>query len=316
MQREPEGTKLQKRSLKIKDNSLSLFLKKGSKIKSRQELKKTFVRNGIFYIFKVKKLLNKKTIYLPKCFGSITKHEHVNIDDISDLKKYYNLINSKKVDAIFGSRFISGSKVINYPKQKYLLNRIFNFIVSIIFFNRYNDFTNAFKIYKKKTLINLLPFVSEHFNIFLELPLKIIIRKFKYKIVPIKWKNRKNENGSLEPNDVTSVADFQKMGQKGYCTSHLGFGDNDDCRGWLVGEENKGLYYMFLMMNAARIAVGRGASAIATAAYNASLNYANERPQGRKLSSDGKKNPDEKPSLIIEHPDVRRMLLFQKSMLI
>ena len=71
---------------------------------------------------------------------------------------------------------------------------------------------------------------------------------------------------------------------------------------------------MFLMMNAARIAVGRGASAIATAAYNASLNYANERPQGRKLSSDGKKNPDEKPSLIIEHPDVRRMLLFQKSM--
>jgi len=71
---------------------------------------------------------------------------------------------------------------------------------------------------------------------------------------------------------------------------------------------------MFLMMNAARIAVGRGASAIATAAYHASLNYANERPQGRKLSASGKKNPDEKPSLIIEHPDVRRMLLLQKSM--
>lgn len=130
-------------------------------------------------------------------------------------------------------------------------------------------------------------------------------------IVP---KNRPNNDGSLEYNDVSTLGDFQKMGQKGYCTSHLGFGDNDDCRGWLVGEENKGLYYMFLMMNAARIAVGRGASAIATAAYNASLNYANERPQGRKLSSDGKKNPDEKPSLIIEHPDVRRMLLFQKSM--
>ena len=130
-------------------------------------------------------------------------------------------------------------------------------------------------------------------------------------IVP---KNRPNNDGSLEHNDVSTLGDFQKMGQKGYCTSHLGFGDNDDCRGWLVGEENKGLYYMFLMMNAARIAVGRGASAIATAAYNASLNYANERPQGRKLSSDGKKNPDEKPSLIIEHPDVRRMLLFQKSM--
>jgi len=70
---------------------------------------------------------------------------------------------------------------------------------------------------------------------------------------------------------------------------------------------------MFLMMNAARIAVGRGASAIASAAYYASLQYANERPQGRKLSSDGKKNPDENQSLIIEHPDVRRMLLLQKA---
>ena len=130
-------------------------------------------------------------------------------------------------------------------------------------------------------------------------------------IVP---KNRPDDNGLLEFNDVNTIGDFKKMGQKGYCTSHLGFGDKEDCRGWLVGEENKGLYYMFLMMNAARIAVGRGASAIATAAYHSSLNYANERPQGRKLSSDGKKNPDEKPSLIIEHPDVRRMLLLQKSM--
>ena len=130
-------------------------------------------------------------------------------------------------------------------------------------------------------------------------------------IVP---KNRLNKSGSLDYNDVNTIGDFQKMGQKGYCTSHLSFGDNNDCRAWLVGEENKGLYYMFLMMNAARIAVGRGASAIATAAYHASLNYAKERPQGRKLSSDGKKNPDEKPSLIIEHPDVRRMLLLQKSM--
>ncbi len=126
-------------------------------------------------------------------------------------------------------------------------------------------------------------------------------------------KNRPIENGSLAWNDVTTVADFQKLGQKGYCTTHLGFGDKEDCRGWLVGEPNKGLHYMFLMMNAARIAVGRGASAIASAAYYASLEYANERPQGRKLSSDGKKNPDEKQTLIINHPDVRRMLLQQKS---
>ncbi|MGK0325151.1 MAG: butyryl-CoA dehydrogenase [Polaribacter sp.] len=126
-------------------------------------------------------------------------------------------------------------------------------------------------------------------------------------------KNRPKQDGALEYNDVMTIADFQKMGQRGYCTTHLGFGDTDDCRGWLVGEEHKGLNQMFLMMNGARIAVGRGAAAIAMAAYRASLQYANERPQGRKLSADGKKNPSEKQSLIIEHPDVRRMLLLQKS---
>jgi butyryl-CoA dehydrogenase len=127
-------------------------------------------------------------------------------------------------------------------------------------------------------------------------------------------KMRIQEDGELLFNDVTTVADFEKMGQKGYCTTHLSFGDKDDCQGYLVGEENNGLNYMFLMMNGARIAVGRGASAIACGAYYASLEYANERPQGRKLSSDGTKNLKDKQSLIIEHPDVRRMLLLQKSM--
>ena len=126
-------------------------------------------------------------------------------------------------------------------------------------------------------------------------------------------KNRLTASGELEPNDVTTVADFQKMGQRGYATTHLGFGDTDDCQGYLVGEPNKGLHYMFLMMNAARIAVGLGSSAIASAAYYASLQYANERPQGRKLTSDGTKDINDKQALIVEHPDVRRMLMLQKS---
>ena len=126
-------------------------------------------------------------------------------------------------------------------------------------------------------------------------------------------KNRPTAEGALRFNDVTTVADFQKMGQKGYCTTHLFFGDKDDCTGWLVGEAHKGLKYMFLMMNGARIGVGRGAAAIATAAYHASLNYANERPQGRKLTSTGKKDVDQEQTLIINHPDVRRMLLLQKT---
>lgn len=126
-------------------------------------------------------------------------------------------------------------------------------------------------------------------------------------------KKRIAADGSLASNDVTTVADFQKMGQKGYCTTHLFFGDKEDCTGWLVGEANKGLKYMFLMMNGARIAVGRGAAAIATAAYHASLNYANERPQGRELQSSGKKDASAEQTLIVNHPDVRRMLLLQKA---
>ncbi|TXD85259.1 acyl-CoA dehydrogenase [Subsaximicrobium wynnwilliamsii] len=125
-------------------------------------------------------------------------------------------------------------------------------------------------------------------------------------------KNRLDDHGNLEDNNVTTVGDFQKMGQKGYCTTHLFFGDKEDCSGWLVGEPNKGLKYMFLMMNGARIAVGRGAAAIATGAYHASLNYAKERPQGRELQKTGKKDASQEQTMIINHPDVRRMLLLQK----
>jgi len=112
-------------------------------------------------------------------------------DNIDDLKNYYNIIKNEKVDAVFGSRFIEGSKVIDYPKKKFILNRVFNLITKLLFFSDYNDFTNAFKIYKKEVLLKTLPLVSESFNIFLELPLKIISRKMNYKIIPISWTNRK-----------------------------------------------------------------------------------------------------------------------------
>ncbi|MEP0132298.1 MAG: acyl-CoA dehydrogenase [Eudoraea sp.] len=125
-------------------------------------------------------------------------------------------------------------------------------------------------------------------------------------------KNRQSATGDLTFNDVTTFADFQKMGQKGYCTTHLFFGHNDDCKGWLVGEPNQGLKYMFMMMNGARIAVGRGAAAITMAAYQASLAYARERPQGRSLTNTGKKDVAQEQTLIINHPDVKRMLLLQK----
>ena len=112
-------------------------------------------------------------------------------DSIDDLEKYYNIIKDEDIDAVFGSRFIKGSKVIDYPKKKLILNRIFNIITKLLFISDYNDFTNAFKIYKKNALLKTFPLVSESFNIFLEMPLKIISRKMKYKIIPITWINRK-----------------------------------------------------------------------------------------------------------------------------
>ncbi len=112
-------------------------------------------------------------------------------DDINDLKRYNNLMQQDDIDAILGSRFMKDSRVKGYPFQKLILNRIFNFFVSIIFFNKYNDYTNAFKIYKKKTLIEIMPLISESFNIFLEIPLKIISRNYNYKIISINWITRK-----------------------------------------------------------------------------------------------------------------------------
>lgn len=126
-------------------------------------------------------------------------------------------------------------------------------------------------------------------------------------------KKRLNEAGELEGNDVQTAGEFAKMGQRGYCTTHLVFGEEGDCHGYLVGKPHQGLRYMFQMMNEARISTGRGATGIASAAYYASLQYANERPQGRRIQNSGKKDPSTGQTLIINHPDVRRMLMLQKA---
>ena len=119
-------------------------------------------------------------------------------DSIDDLEKYYDIIKNENIDAVFGSRFIEGAKLIDYPKKKLILNRIFNIVTKLLFISKYNDFTNAFKIYKKEALLKTFPLVSESFNIFLELPLKIISRKMKYKIIPISWINRKKGTSKFD----------------------------------------------------------------------------------------------------------------------
>lgn len=119
-----------------------------------------------------------------------------------------------------------------------------------------------------------------------------------------------HEDGSLgEANDVKLVGLLHKMGYRGTTSTVLQFGDNNQCHGYLIGEPHQGLKYMFKMMNEARIGVGTGAAMIGYRGYLESLDYAKNRPQGRALSS---KDPSSKPINIIEHTDVKRMLLAQK----
>jgi butyryl-CoA dehydrogenase len=117
-------------------------------------------------------------------------------------------------------------------------------------------------------------------------------------------------DGQLVPNDVNVAGIYHKLGYRGSPITQLSLGERDDCRGYLVGEPHKGLSYMFQMMNEARIDVGLSAAAIASAAYYAALEYTRERPQGRRLSE---KDPNLPPVPIIEHPDVKRMLLCQRA---
>jgi len=121
---------------------------------------------------------------------------------------------------------------------------------------------------------------------------------------------RSNENGALEYNDVFCGGIEHKLGYRGCPICQLNMGENKDCRGYLVGKPNHGLAYMFQMMNEARVGVGLGAVAKATAAYYASLEYARQRLQGRRLME---KNPNAPMIAIINHPDIKRMLLFQRA---
>jgi alkylation response protein AidB-like acyl-CoA dehydrogenase len=121
---------------------------------------------------------------------------------------------------------------------------------------------------------------------------------------------RRVENGALVPNDVTVSQVFHKLGYRGAPITELCLGDQGRCLGHLVGEPHRGLSYMFQMMNEARIGVGIGAAGIASAAYYAALAYTRGRRQGRKPAE---KDPTRPPIPLIEHADVKRMLLFQRS---
>jgi alkylation response protein AidB-like acyl-CoA dehydrogenase len=125
-------------------------------------------------------------------------------------------------------------------------------------------------------------------------------------------KRRPSEDagGALVDNDVSVTGVIHKIGWRGLPSVALAFGERGDCRGWLVGEPHRGIYHMFQMMNEARLMVGMNGVASASAAYHEALAYATTRLQGRPPSAKSSRTP---PVAIVEHADVRRMLLRQKS---
>ena len=110
-------------------------------------------------------------------------------DDPRDLVRYHRIL-LQGYDCVFGSRFMSGARVRDYPKIKLVINRVVNLGIRMLFRHGYNDTTNAFKAYRREVIDNIKPLVSNHFNLTVEMPLKAVIRGHSYAIVPISWQGR------------------------------------------------------------------------------------------------------------------------------
>jgi dolichol-phosphate mannosyltransferase len=124
-------------------------------------------------------------------------------DDPNDLVRYHRLL-EEGYDCAFGSRFVNGSAVRNYPKLKLAINRIANLGVRILFRHGYNDTTNAFKAYRREVIETVQPLLSNHFNLTVELPLKAIVRGHSYAVIPISWTNRTVGSSKLSLTEMGS----------------------------------------------------------------------------------------------------------------
>jgi dolichol-phosphate mannosyltransferase len=143
-------------------------------------------------------------------------------DDPADLVAYYRKM-QEGYDCVFGSRWVKGGRVVDYPAHKKLLNRIVNNMVKTLFRLRYNDCTNAFKLYRRHTMDGLKPFLSPHFNLTLELPLKAIVRGYSYAVLPNSWTNRKYGESKLKIKEMGSRYFFILM----YCLIEKYFSRGD-----------------------------------------------------------------------------------------
>ena len=124
-------------------------------------------------------------------------------DSPRDLLQYYRKV-AEGYDCAFGSRFIQGSKILDYPVHKLAINRMANWFIKTLFRLRYNDTTNAFKCYRRQAIDGIQPLISPHFNLTVEMPLKAIVRGYSYAVVPISWTNRKTGMSKLKIKEMGS----------------------------------------------------------------------------------------------------------------
>ena len=124
-------------------------------------------------------------------------------DDPADLITYHRLL-EEGYDCAFGSRFLRGSQVTDYPRLKLVINRLANWVIRALFRHGYNDTTNAFKAYRREVIETVQPLLSNHFNLTVELPLKAIVRGHSYGVVPITWRNRRAGDSKLSIQEMGS----------------------------------------------------------------------------------------------------------------
>ena len=185
--------------------------------------------------------LNYQTNIGPNGFGYAVRHGLNNFSgdcvaimmaDLSDspydLIKFYKTLVEGNYDCVFGSRFVKGGQLIDYPFLKKIINRIANAIIRIIMNINYNDTTNAFKLYKRETIDGLKPFLAPHFNLTIELPLKSIIRGYSYTVIPNSWTNRQHGESKLKIREMGSRYFFILM----YCFIEKYFSKGDFKKKW------------------------------------------------------------------------------------
>lgn len=124
-------------------------------------------------------------------------------DDCRDVVRYWRKLN-EGYDCVFGSRFMKGGGVIDYPRLKLVLNRLANVFLRFLFNIKLNDTTNAFKAYRKEVIEGCQPLIAPHFNLTVELPLKAIVRGYTWTVIPITWRNRRHGIAKLKIKEMGS----------------------------------------------------------------------------------------------------------------